>query len=80
MAGLRVLLSDLIHVLTGFLASVFSFYNPVLGAMVFSIYVVYQLVELCSYMESPSDTLGDFREFCIGLAIGGLMYLCKLGL
>jgi len=79
-AGLRVLLSDLFHVLTGFLTSVFSFHNPVLGAMVFSTFVVYQLVELFSYLESPVETLGDFREFCLGLVIGGLMYLCKLGL
>jgi hypothetical protein len=78
--GLRVLLSDLIHVLAGFLTSVFSFHVPVLGVMVFLIYVVYQLVELGSYLESPSETLGDFREFCVGLVVGGLMYLCKLGL
>jgi hypothetical protein len=78
--GLRVLLSDLVHVLIGFLTSVFSFHSPVLGVMVFSIYVVYQLIELGSYMESPRDTLGDFREFCLGLVVGGLMYLCKLGL
>jgi hypothetical protein len=72
--------SDLIHVLTGFLTSVFSFHIPVLGAVFFLVYVVYQLVELFSYLESPGETLGDLREFCVGLAIGGLMYLCKLGL
>ena len=62
-------MSDVVHVVYGFITSYTSFFNPVLSILFFISYFAYQLADnMCEqdYCELKEDIL----EYCIGLVVG----------
>ena len=70
---MKKLLTDIAHVVYGFITSYTSFFNPALSVLFFVSYFAYQLVD---YLGEPdvNEIKEDIVEYCVGL-VGGLVVM-----
>jgi hypothetical protein len=61
--------TDIAHVVYGFITSYTSFFNPVLSTFFFISYLVYQLFDYLGEQDI-SEMKEDIVEYAIGLAVG----------